>query len=581
MKSARELPDCLIFSLFLIAGTLAFFHPTILSGFDLMQADPGDTRFNNYMLEHGFRWISGNPSHSSFWDLPIFYPAKNTAAYSDILLGAAPPYWLFRAIGLLPDTAFQMWMIAMGILNFSVAYLTMRKAVGLSALASAGGAYLFAFAALRANQMSHQQLLPQFFSMLAVYCLIRIVRNERFGEAGGPWETPGLIALFLASVVFQLYAGFYLGYFLCLGLSTWVATALLFREGRATIVAIGQRHAVAIALAFAVSLVPLSWMGYHYFQCKKHVGARHWSEVRDMVPRGESWLNMGPHSRLYGWTRKYVSFSWVPMEGEHRLGLGLLTLALTAIGLFRMARGTWGLIALIAALVLGLVAFRYLWSIMPWWIVFKIVPGAEAIRAVTRISLLLLIAFGFGLAFFLDSIRNRKIALGLLVLVCLEQAVTTPSYDKQVIRSEVARLASQIPADSKGFYYTPCFIPNGTARGWDQWPFKSHIDAMWAGLVAEVPTVNGYSGNMPPGWSKLENLCIRSKTDEERLRSALDQWLQAHGMKSDSVVLVGNRDCCSMRVDTFNCRRVHRMSCPSPGDSSGSRISRSPSLPAR
>jgi len=558
VKQDHFVSDKLLFFIFLLAGILALFHPTVLSGLSLMQTDPGDTRFNNYILEHGFQWMSGNPSNGNFWDLPMFFPARNTAAYSDILLGAAPPYWLFRLVGFLPDTAFQLWMLAMGILNYSVAYWTMRRGVGLSALASTGGAYLFAFAALRANQMSHQQLLPQFFSMLAVYCLIMIVRNEQSPEMTSRWKPRGLIVLLFASLVLQLFAGFYLGYFLCLGLATLLGAAFFFREGRSAIGGVVRRHAAAIVLAVAIATVPLAWMGYHYVQGEKEVGSRKWSEVSIMVPRPISWINMGPESWLYGWTRPYLGVSGMPLEWEHRLGLGLVTLAITGIGLFRMSRETWGLIALLASLVIALIAFTYLWSIVPWWVIFKIAPGAGAIRAVTRISLLLLIAFSFGLAFFLDSIKNRTMALALLVLVCLEQGVTTPSYAKHAIRCDVNRLASQIPADSKGFYYAPCFISGGNVQAWDELVYKHQIDAMYASLIAGVPTVNGYSGSTPQGWSELENVLIRSKSDADRIRKALGQWLRLHGLDSSSIAVVGNQKCCKDRFHTSNCTGIGR-----------------------
>ena len=90
MITVRILSGRILFCLFLFAGMLTVFHPTIFSGFALVQTDPGDTRFNNYILEHGFLWISGDPLHTRFCDPPMFYPAKNTAAFSDILLGGRP-----------------------------------------------------------------------------------------------------------------------------------------------------------------------------------------------------------------------------------------------------------------------------------------------------------------------------------------------------------------------------------------------------------------------------------------------------------------------------------------------------------
>lgn len=494
----------------------------------------------------------------------MFFPARNTAAYSDILLGAAPPYWLFRLIGFLPDTAFQLWMLSLGIMNFLVTYLTMRRAFGLSKLASAGGAYLFAFAAMRANQMGHQQLLPQFFSMLAVYCLAMIVREIHAGEPANRVKTRRWMALLVASVVLQLFAGFYLGYFLCLGLATVLIVALFVREGWDTIVAVVKRDAVAIALALVIAAVPLTWMGYHYLQAQRQVGSRPFASVRTMVPTATSLMYMGQESWLYGWTRPYLHASRLRMEGEHKLGLGLVTPVIIGIGLFRMARKKWGLIAVVATLVIGLAVFTYPWSIVPWWVVYKVVPGANAIRALSRISLLLLIAFSFGLAFALNSFKSRSMALALLVLVCLEQGVTTPSYSKQRIRSDVSVLVSQVPKGFRGFYYAPCLVTNVNSGPWDGLPYKQQLDAMFASLDTGVPTVNGYSGGQPPAWSGLEKVPIRSESDEERMSDTMDRWLRSQGLETDAVAVVGNRSCCKEGFRRYNCAAVHPAFSPEP-----------------
>ena len=73
-----------------LIGLFLSMRPMILSLGRLMPEDPGDTRFNSYILEHGFRWITRNPMHLSLWDPPFFYPEKNVFAYSDYLLGTAP-----------------------------------------------------------------------------------------------------------------------------------------------------------------------------------------------------------------------------------------------------------------------------------------------------------------------------------------------------------------------------------------------------------------------------------------------------------------------------------------------------------
>src|SRR4051795_7155497 len=60
-----------------IVGLLLQFHPMLLSGLRRMQSDWGDTRLNNYILEHGYRWLRGVPGHERFWSPPVFYPATN------------------------------------------------------------------------------------------------------------------------------------------------------------------------------------------------------------------------------------------------------------------------------------------------------------------------------------------------------------------------------------------------------------------------------------------------------------------------------------------------------------------------
>ncbi len=108
-------------------GLFFTFRPILLSRFALMQADPGDTVYMTYIFEHSYRWLLQNPLHSNFWDMPIFYPAKNVSAYSDILFGVVPIYWFFRAMQFLPDTSVQLWMITVALMNFFAAFYFLKK----------------------------------------------------------------------------------------------------------------------------------------------------------------------------------------------------------------------------------------------------------------------------------------------------------------------------------------------------------------------------------------------------------------------------------------------------------------------
>jgi hypothetical protein len=81
-----------------LAGLVAAFHPTFRSGFATVQGYPGnDPRLVAFILEHTtYRWLAGFPLHGDFWSPPIFFPQQGVGAYTEMLVGAAPPYWLAR-----------------------------------------------------------------------------------------------------------------------------------------------------------------------------------------------------------------------------------------------------------------------------------------------------------------------------------------------------------------------------------------------------------------------------------------------------------------------------------------------------
>ena len=62
-----------------------------------------------------------------------------------------------------------------------------------------------------------------------------------------------------------------------------------------------------------------------------------------------------------------------------------------------------------------------------------------------------------------------------------------------------------------------------------------HLDAMYAAQLTGVPTVNGASGNDPPGWYGLQWARVRNPTTERLFREALDSWLRSGGVDPGSV----------------------------------------------
>lgn len=109
------IPGVLLF----LAGMTLFFNA------DQIPGDLGDSRFNMFVLEHGYRWLIG--LDASFWSAPFFYPAPNVIALSDNHLGGVPIYSAFRLLRCRRETAFQLWLVSIFSLNYFVTWIVLRS----------------------------------------------------------------------------------------------------------------------------------------------------------------------------------------------------------------------------------------------------------------------------------------------------------------------------------------------------------------------------------------------------------------------------------------------------------------------
>jgi len=206
---------------FWLAGMLLAHGPMVFSGFRRLQQTRADSRLMHYMLEHEYRWITGDPHHRSLWDPPFFYPVRNTAATSETMVGVAPFYWIWRAVRVPPDFAFSFWMLTISTLNFTAAWFFLRRILDRTPVAAGFGAFLFSFASMRLAHVGHPQLLAGFLFVLVLHALARIFR-ETDRRRAAPWIAIGAVAF-----VAQVYAGFYIAWFLALALGLGLNSAIL------------------------------------------------------------------------------------------------------------------------------------------------------------------------------------------------------------------------------------------------------------------------------------------------------------------------------------------------------------------
>ncbi|MEH2365195.1 hypothetical protein [Nostoc sp.] len=496
-----------LYTIVCVVGIFIAFYPTILSRFVLIQTDPGDTRLNNYFLEHSFQLLINKDYAGGLWSPTFFYPYKNVLAFSDNLFGSAPIYWLFRLF-LSADFAFQIWMIAVCILSFASFALLMRR-YQVSHLLSALGALLFAFNMPRINQIGHQQLLPQFFTPLAF-----LVGWEFFLQ-----PTRKKITLFLLLIYLQVLAGIYLGWFLLFSLPIFFAIAYKLapaslRHNLLSYCRADYKATIAIILVWAatmfVTLLP-------YLEAKSALGKRSYSEVDTMLPRISSWFAVAPGSLwapLLSWVSKSLPMPW---PGEHRMFAGVIMFLLIGVSVYTLFK-SYNILTVQRALLVKVCFFVFItlfflslrlpFGISLWRIIYEVVPGASVIRAVTRIwsvaYFYLLVAGILCFDSLLQStviIKRRLFKLVIVSIFCLigisEQLIfNLPNYEKAPLLKETTEISSLMKQD--------CNVAYLSSSSNVKKPFYiDQLTAMWAGIEANIPVLNGYSSAPPPNYGDI------------------------------------------------------------------------------
>jgi hypothetical protein len=563
-------------------GLLMSLWPSIRTRGAFMPGDPGDVRYVHYVLEHGYRWISGSPAHASLWNPPFFYPASNMLAYSDTMLGSAPFYWVWRVLGIGADPSFLLWLMTLLVLGYVLFLLLLKRSFGLRPLPSAFGAFLFAFGSPRIMQLNHPQLMQQFWFVLALHAAIQLFVAQRSPDrtGGSDRRVVGWIALFTVSVSAQFWSSFYLGWFFAIGCGIGLMGCLRASPRREALLRLWGARKRALLTASVLGALSLAPLAYHYALAARELPPREFGQVNPWIPMPSSWTFLGETSWMYGWMRFYWPWRELVERGiahEHSAGIGWLTTGLALAGLFGLRRASRvaraknpiavsGFAAARRVTAIGLIFFVAITKFFPhvslWGILYGIVPGASAIRAISRVSLITLVPVSLGLAYFLERASGRgtwrrrhglPMALGLLCV--LEQGHRLPHYDGAWVSEQVDSLAANIReevAEQKGceaFFYVPRFIPYsldnpyGSARrmvfnqSMEKYaPWKHHLDAMWASLRLDIKSVNGYSGNFPPHWSdSMFQIAILSPSDTSRLKLDLKNWEDARQVPPSSV----------------------------------------------
>jgi hypothetical protein len=285
-RGLRWLHETILGVVLFLVGMALFFKA------DQIPGDLGDSRFNMYVLEHGYRWLAG--LDTSFWSAP----APNVIALSDNHLGSILFYSAFRLLGHGRETAFQLWLVLIFTLNYFVTWFVLRRQ-RFHSVGAIAAAYIFTFPFVMAAQSGHLQLAPSFMVPIAFWMALRFVE-----EGEGKY-----LRRLLLACAYQIYLGIYIGYFLILSVVAFFLFLFLFRKrwnsvrdffekgGTRAVFRRGVDYAMS-CFCFVLVMLPLAMP---YCQTQLEIGPRTWDEVALMLPRWQSYLH-APASCWAGFT---------------------------------------------------------------------------------------------------------------------------------------------------------------------------------------------------------------------------------------------------------------------------------------
>jgi hypothetical protein len=516
-----------------IIAMLGVLHRITLSGFSHIPGDIGDSRFNNFIFEHAWRWLLQKPLHSSFWDLPIFYPQSNTLAYSDLMVSFGPFYWIWRSFCIAPDAAYLGWFLTVGYFNYFLSYILLRKVLNISFVASALGAFIIAFSASRIEHIGQPQLFP------LIYVLCSLITSFRYfyyfsveNNISQTFKRRLCILGFFTCIVLQFYGGFYNGYFIALLTGICCLVALSLKTGRGAIFNAIKKDWMIFLSCIAISVLALIPLASHYLEVNNLTGSRSWDEIQTMLPRPQSWIYCGFRTYLYRWMNNVSFWQNLPMRNEHGIGAGLITTIVMIYGFYINRKRTAFFLITMTALSTILLTTLIGQEYTLWKIVYHTLPGASALRAVSRIGLLVIgIPAGIGIALYVDSFHNSKslrIAVLIAALCCVEQKVADLSYNYLDERKPIDHIVGNLDTTKEVFILTA----NGNSP---PPPYVVQIDAMIATLSSNVPTINGYSGNYPAGWSMFWDANTESSDSKSQFRENLFDWSTTHSIDINDI----------------------------------------------
>ena len=463
--------------------------------------DDGDPLLVTWVLAWVAHQLPRAPAH--LFDANIFYPERNTLAYSETLIvpgiAAAPLHWLGVGPILIHNLVFLSGFALSGV---GVALLV-RRLTGHTGAAILAG-IVFAFPPYRIDHYAHLQLQQTQFIPLALLGFHRLLDTGRLRDG----------VLLGVSVACQMLSCMYYGIFLVPYMAVVCGTMLIAAR------AMPRERLVALVAAVAIAMVVMIPTAGAYLAAREVVGERGRADVADSSATWRNYLAPPELNAVYG--KVFARF----MQPERRLFPGFVAVVLAIVGLWpplnaiRLAYGLGLLLAFDVSLGFNGLLYPALYD---YFLPFK------ALRVPARMGLMvgfsLAILAGYGVARIAGRLRSgwaRRAVVGALGVLMLVEYASKPIELWKAPLSPPQAYADIVRDRGDSPTAVLFEFPTGLIED-AAYTYYSTFHWQWL--------VNGYSGFFPPSYRRLVTAMpeFPDEPSMDAIRSHGVRYLVIHG----------------------------------------------------
>jgi hypothetical protein len=482
-------------------------YPLVLHFSSHIPNDPGDPLLVAWILAWGVHALTTDP-----WNLfhaNILYPAENTLALSEHMLGVLPIFAPAYALTGNPIFGYNAVFFLSFPLSGLALFLLVRhwtRHFWASLLAGT----LFAFAPIRFGQISHLHLLNLYWAPLALLFCERFLRRKRWRDLAG----------FAVCYWLQVLCSVYLGWFTTIAIGLYLLYNVLVDSALRSRWML-RRYAIFAAASLAV-LLP--------FHLPYYAVQRQWGVTRSVeecvvysADLALSYLSV-PYwvNDVYHFFLSFAVSSYAPHEKT--LFPGLVLLVFAALGSYgrskwlpadqglRMKRAFWLILGVSFILSLGpylIILDENTGMPLPYLLLHRWVPGFQAMRVPARFGFMVMLAAsvlaGLGCVWLCRFLYERTslgwmswsacqamVGLASLTLFLLELGFKPLPLVNIETGPEVPAVYRWLAA--KNFDGPLLELPLGL---WKDFRYAYMSSYHWQ------PIVNGSSGFMPPTYAQV------------------------------------------------------------------------------